>query len=288
MQFVNDQTGYISSLRRFHKTTDAGATWNTINEQGFLNLGNFQFINEYIGFAIDGTQLRRTYNSGINWYDAPINYIGGADYKCAYFFNEMTGWLAGSFQMRKTTDGGVTVGPIIPTEIEFPYALKFMNENTGWLAGKHNYHTGMICTTSDATNWINRVLENNTAYFCIDYIDANKVFIGGNSRITSSINTSTSVSPISNEIPDRFSLKQNYPNPFNPVTKINFNLKSSSFTSLKIYDSMGKEVESLVNENLSTGSYSVDFNASKLTSGIYFYTLTAGEFKETRKMMLVK
>jgi hypothetical protein len=200
----------------------------------------------------------------------------------------MTGWLAGANQIRKTTDGGTTVGPVIPTEIEFPYTLKFMNENTGWLAGKHNYHTGMICTTSDATNWINRVLENNTAYFCVDYIDGSKVFVGGNSRITSSLNTATSVSPVSNQIPDRYSLKQNFPNPFNPSTKINFDIKNSSFASLKIFDSMGREVETLVNENLSAGSYSVEFNASNITSGIYFYTLNTDAFTETKKMVLVK
>ena len=74
-----------------------------------------------------------------------------------------------------------------------------------------------------------------------------------------------------NTIPEAYSLKQNYPNPFNPVTKINYALPKSGLVTLKVYDVLGREVVSLVNENKPAGSYSVDFNASNLTSGVYFY-----------------
>jgi photosystem II stability/assembly factor-like uncharacterized protein len=287
IQFVNGQTGYASSINRFYKTTNAGDSWNTIYDFASLELRNFQFINENTGFALERGYLRKTSNGGLNW-SPEINYPGGNNYQCIYFFNAMTGWLARGFEMRKTTDGGVTLGPVIPTELEFPLALKFMNENTGWCVGKHNYHTAMISSTSDATNWINRLLENNSTFYCVEYIDENKVFVGRENKIISSVNSVTTVSPVSNQIPDRYSLKQNYPNPFNPSTKINFDIKNSSFASLKIFDSMGREVETLVNENLSAGSYSVEFNALNITSGIYFYTLSTEGFTETKKMILVK
>ncbi len=92
------------------------------------------------------------------------------------------------------------------------------------------------------------------------------------------------------ESPVYFSLSQNYPNPFNPSTKINYEIKLSGFVSLKVFDMLGKEVAQLVNEKQSAGSYAVDFNSTEfnLPSGIYFYTLNAGEFKETKKMVLVK
>ena len=94
---------------------------------------------------------------------------------------------------------------------------------------------------------------------------------------------------ISSEIPDGFSLKQNYPNPFNPSTSIQFNISTSSLVSLKVYDITGREVATLVNnQKLSAGSFQYDFNASNLASGMYFYTLTAGDFKETKKMALIK
>ena len=90
------------------------------------------------------------------------------------------------------------------------------------------------------------------------------------------------------EKPDKFSLSQNYPNPFNPVTKINYSIPKQGFVTLKVYDLIGREVRTLVNEVKASGSYSVDFNASELSSGVYFYKIQAGDFTETKKMMLIK
>ena len=98
----------------------------------------------------------------------------------------------------------------------------------------------------------------------------------------------TGISGISNEIPEGFSLKQNYPNPFNPSTKIEFSIAKATFVKMAVYDVTGKEVEVLVNENLNAGSFEVDFNASKLTSGVYFCKITAGEFTDVKKMILTK
>lgn len=92
----------------------------------------------------------------------------------------------------------------------------------------------------------------------------------------------------SNEIPKDFVLEQNFPNPFNPNTIINFSLPSSGLVKLKIYNSLGKEVQTLVNKNLSAGSYSIDFNASNFSGGVYFYKLETENFSKTKKMILVK
>ncbi|MBZ0202734.1 MAG: T9SS type A sorting domain-containing protein, partial [Ignavibacteria bacterium] len=83
-------------------------------------------------------------------------------------------------------------------------------------------------------------------------------------------------------------LSQNYPNPFNPSTKIDFSLPNSSNVELKIFDVLGREVYTLLNEEFAAGNYSVDFNASELPSGMYFYKLTSGEFSEVKKMVLIK
>jgi len=97
------------------------------------------------------------------------------------------------------------------------------------------------------------------------------------------------VSVIEDEIAaDRFYLYQNYPQPFNPSTKIKYQLPEVSTVTLKIYDVLGKEVATLVNETKSAGTYEVVFDATGLTSGIYFYTLNAGSFSETKKMILTK
>jgi hypothetical protein len=100
------------------------------------------------------------------------------------------------------------------------------------------------------------------------------------------------IQQISSEVPAAFGLSQNYPNPFNPTTNIKFELPVSGFAVLKIYDVIGREVKTLINGQLTVGTYKADFDASQLTSGVYFYRLTvksaSSEWTQTRKMMLVK
>ncbi len=96
------------------------------------------------------------------------------------------------------------------------------------------------------------------------------------------------ISPISTEIPQEFSLQQNYPNPFNPNTIIRFNIKDSRLITLKLFDILGGEIATLVNEQLIPGTYEVSWNASNFPSGIYFYRLTAGKYIDSKKMVLIK
>lgn len=91
-----------------------------------------------------------------------------------------------------------------------------------------------------------------------------------------------------NSIPKNYSLEQNYPNPFNPNTVISYHLKANSFVTLKIYDILGGEIATLVNKEMKPGSYEIEWNASEYPSGIYFYKLTASNFADTKKMVLVK
>ncbi len=98
----------------------------------------------------------------------------------------------------------------------------------------------------------------------------------------------TGIQTISTEIPSGYSLKQNYPNPFNPVTNIKFSIPKAGFVSLKVYDIAGREVAMLVDRQMNAGTFNYDFDASHLSSGAYFYRITAGEFTEVKKMILVK
>jgi hypothetical protein len=105
------------------------------------------------------------------------------------------------------------------------------------------------------------------------------------------------ITPISNEIPESFRLEQNYPNPFNPVTRIRFDNPPSplsergdrgGFVRLIVFDILGREVAVLVNEQLNPGTYEVEWNADNFPSGVYYYELVSGEFRQTNKMILVK
>ena len=96
-----------------------------------------------------------------------------------------------------------------------------------------------------------------------------------------------SQSDIKNELTS-FNLHQNYPNPFNPSTSISYSISEMEFVTLKVYDVLGNEIANLVSEEKRIGNYEIEFNASKLPSGIYFYQIQAGSFVETKKMVLLK
>ncbi|GAB4287396.1 MAG: hypothetical protein Kow0098_03880 [Ignavibacteriaceae bacterium] len=101
----------------------------------------------------------------------------------------------------------------------------------------------------------------------------------------------TSLTDVDDQEPilaDRYDLAQNYPNPFNPATVIRFNIPQSDFVTLKVYNLIGQEVATLINNELPAGTHEYHFNASSLSTGVYFYTITAGDFTATKKMMLIK
>ncbi|MBS1495187.1 MAG: T9SS type A sorting domain-containing protein [Bacteroidetes bacterium] len=132
-----------------------------------------------------------------------------------------------------------------------------------WLGGGNNSYTGTNPSVSlNMTNPINQI----AIYDTID----------------------VGISNLGTGIPDKYNLYQNYPNPFNPTTNIKFDIPNSSFTSLKVYDINGREVAELLSQNLQAGRYEYSFNASALSSGVYYFKLDAGEFNQIRKMILVK
>ena len=102
--------------------------------------------------------------------------------------------------------------------------------------------------------------------------------------------TATAVNGVEDEniAPEKFLLSQNYPNPFNPVTSIKYVVGSFQFVSIKVFDLLGREVATLINEEKPAGEYEVEFNGNNLPSGIYFYRLKAGDYSETKKMVLLR
>lgn len=147
--------------------------------------------------------------------------------------------------------------------------------------------------------WLNRynspANREDAAYFiAVDSLGF--VYVSGNSAgsnlvadfLTMKIDKSTGITALNNSTPENFSLSQNYPNPFNPETKIKFQISNSSEVKLTVFDNAGREVAILVNQFLKAGNYEFNFNAKGLSSGIYFYRLSAENFSETKKMILLK
>ncbi|MBK8946809.1 MAG: T9SS type A sorting domain-containing protein [Ignavibacteriae bacterium] len=148
-------------------------------------------------------------------------------------------------------------------------------------------------------NGIRKVVDNNfvSIYlqhfstigvgFKVEVVDTTDDDDSDSTDTTDTTDTTTDVDVISNT-PNVYNLGQNYPNPFNPSTTISYTLPQSGFTKLSVYNSLGEVIQTLVNENQSAGKYNINFNASNLTSGMYFYTISSGNFTQTNKMILMK
>ncbi len=140
---------------------------------------------------------------------------------------------------------------------------------------------GRVTAAGNSTRTIDyRFVDENIAG-TISFYRLKQIDLDGSFTYSQEIEVNTA-------IPTSFSLSQNYPNPFNPTTKINYSVPFDSKVTISVYSITGELVMELVNENVSAGSYSVDFNGSNLASGMYIYKMTAGNFTQTSKMMLMK
>ncbi len=178
-------------------------------------------------------------------------------------------------------------------------------ENAGGKAFRQKPHPDSLklqieLTMSDQKNgWFNQGVDTNKIYWAAAYslmhqIDRNNwQWVDGSfflCDLTSGVVLKTQTMDVRNEasLPAHFTLSQNYPNPFNPATTIHYTLPVSGFTTLRVFDLLGKEVAVLVNEKKDAGDYTVRFDASALPSGIYFYQLLSGNYFESKKMVLMK
>jgi hypothetical protein len=169
----------------------------------------------------------------------------------------------------------------IAGELTHTYPIPFINDTVSW---------NFLYTAPDS-------IVTDTLYSVANSVNGNGIptldqWNFGNNFIVHIIDE-----PVKTEIgkflPEKFVLYQNYPNPFNPTTKIKFTILSDvkrevSYVTLNVYDVLGKEVATLVNEVKSAGEYEVEFSSAGLTGGIYFYQLSAGNFSEIKKMVLLK
>ncbi len=251
IRFPNQSTGYVCGQNGTMRKVVEGVTdWLLINTGTSRNLNSMYFFNETSGFAAgDNATLLKTVNGGYPWFHMNIN-AANVDFR----------------------------------------SIEFYDANTGFICGTNGY----IAKTSDGgDNWIQQTSNVTTAINTIQFLNRDTLYSAGNAGKflrTYTGGDPIGISEISNSLPDQYSLSQNYPNPFNPLTKIEFAISGQSVaqTFLSVYDVLGNEVAVIVNQDLKPGVYEVDWDASSYPSGVYFYKLQAGEFSQTKKMILVK
>lgn len=149
---------------------------------------------------------------------------------------------------------------------------------------------GVFFTSNYGESWTELAYGlPNTVAMHLDYHAAtNRLRIGTHGRSVWETSNPVGIINYNNELPSEYSLEQNYPNPFNPVTKIKYSITAAGNVRLGVYDMLGREVDEIVNINQTAGTYTVQFDASSLASGVYFYTLKAGSFVSTKKMIVIK
>ena len=148
---------------------------------------------------------------------------------------------------------------------------------------------GVFLSTDNGTSWTAASTGLTNGYVYALAVSGTNLFAGTYGGVwRRPLSEMTPVRSPTTDTPTHFALDQNYPNPFNPSTTIRFDIPSRLFVTLKVFDILGREVASLVSEQLSTGHHSRVWKAADMPSGMYFYRLQAGSFAETKKLLLVK
>lgn len=313
--YYGDPTG-TGQPYQFRYTINGGTNWIlspgapiASNEYGVINAWDWTDTSHFwIGSAntVANATTAKVYKTsngfgGGSWTSATLPGTGGAAglYYQAIAFTDINNGMSGSngSDIKRTTDGGVTWSTVTNPPGVTAFAAINMNgikDGSNTIRVSLNDGTTNYCfkTTNLGAVWTTEALPpagvtNGIQH--MQFLSGTLGFAGGNAGIFMRFGNPSAITNLNLEIPDKYNLDQNYPNPFNPSTTINFSIPKSSEVSLKIYDALGKEVATLVNEFKSAGTYSYNFNETAgLTSGVYFYTLSAGDFVNTKKLMLVK
>ncbi|MFC2092700.1 YCF48-related protein [Bacteroidota bacterium] len=282
MSFINANTGWVSSDASFVcKTTNMGANWEVYGTNQSCPSVFFTDYNN--GYTCGGNGLSKTTNGGTNWF--PLSY---SNIQNLFFINKDTGWISGEGFINRTKDGGYNWFPQIMNDDTLRMGIYFTSKDIGYVVGEHSV---IQKTTNGGLNWIYQTGPGGRNFHDVHFQNQYTGWIVGNYGVilkTTTGGNPTGIKPITSVVVGEYSLSQNYPNPFNPTTTIKFDIQKTSATKLVVYDALGREIATLVNEELKAGSYEVNWNGSNYTSGVYFYTLQAGDYKETKKMLLLK
>ncbi len=289
-----------------YTSTDGGANWIQVDSANIppplsgeygIEHRSVHTLDNIFRFQTNKASLYKTTDHGYTW-TVTRNVIGSGPF--AFAFKDSLNGLAciygGGNQISNTSDGGTTWTPISFTGLSglsAYYIFYAKGTNGSYVITSHNNFggnpavPGTAYSNDDGFNWTQ--VSNLPC--------GPAVFSDWNTGWCGSINDSvykwesdilvTSVYEVAGKV-SNFILDQNYPNPFNPSTTISWQSPVSSWQTLKVYDILGDEVATLVDEYNPAGKYEVEFNAAELSSGVYFYTLQAGSFTNTKKLILMK
>ena len=294
---------YAASNDNVYKSTNLGDSWfraNTgiSNNQVYSIAVNTQ--NNYVFAGTYGSGIFRSKDDGSNWLQindglTATQIMSIAINSSGHIFLGTNGY--GVF--RSTNDGDNWTQVLFYTGMQtWKVAINSKGHLYAGVVGGQIVNLGVWRSLDNGDNWAQ--VSDGILYPFIDALAFDVTGFAYAGSLGGGLFKSALSTPASNNnktIPKSFVLEQNFPNPFNPSTKIKFDIPALSsplgrgvggMTVLKVYDILGKEITTLVNENLQPGTYEVKFDGTKLSSGIYFYKIIAGDYSETKKMILMK
>jgi photosystem II stability/assembly factor-like uncharacterized protein len=292
--FVGNKIGWaFGQNAAVIKTTDGGISWKKQNSniRKDITIFNSFMLNKQVGYFVGQHGIiQKTTNGGENW--LKLDNPNVSSLRGVFMLDEMTGWICGDDGvLLKTTNGGKLWDSVsIPYPQTNLYAVQFLDKDIGMVVGE----SGKTFRTSDGgATW---VFENSgaTDHYALNMLSPEVSYISSSNgniiKYNGASDTGREIAYTETSTPKEFTLDQNFPNPFNPSTTISFSIPHEGYVSLKIYDASGREVSTLINnEVLNSGTYSKSFIANNLASGVYFYSiLINGKISLTRKMLLIK
>ena len=304
VNFVNENLGFAvgkiaNGLDMIYKTINGGQKWDMKMNLISGSFRHIDFYNENIGVAV-GEKLKAmfTTDGGNTWNNSTfVSLPPGTttpNLRKVEFRDANNVTAVGDAIILNSTDAGANwnYAPV-DNLVETLTGLSFSDQLNGIAVGSKTStpkSVTILKTTDGAQTWTN--ITNTDMFLATDVINSvslnsNYIWICG---ATSNIFTNEPVTSVFDEEnqPEEYYLAQNYPNPFNPATKITFKLEKSSFVSLKIFDVLGREIKTLVNEYRLAGNHELVFDASNLSSGIYLYVLNSTDYSIAKKMTLMK
>jgi len=277
---VNGTDVYLgNSDGRLYKSTNNGLNWIYFAGSFGGRVNSILFHQGLIYAAVDGMGAYATTNSGANW-----NLIS------PYYFYTKALYATGNTVRLGTSNGGKKrVGSTGSFSDDIPwanYTLCYASVGNFIIAGFSN---GMFWSSDNGSTWNDPVAGYLSGTFVYSMAqNTDYVFAGTSQVYRRPTSQFTGLNIISTNVPENYELSQNYPNPFNPGTNVKFSIPVTSNVNLEVFNQVGQSVKVLVNEDLEAGTYEYYFDASSLSSGIYLYTVSAGEFTQTKKMILIK
>ncbi|MCJ7553608.1 MAG: T9SS type A sorting domain-containing protein [Ignavibacteriaceae bacterium] len=292
---------FLDSLKGFMggnyiaSTSDGGVNWIRANVDSSLlsdyPVIKFKFFDDQIGFACGGARDRagvmwRTTDGGLNWSAQGVS----PDEVYDFHIQDSLNIIALSGDPEWIYPVGIILSSNAGLEWTFTntehfalsFALDFRTENEGWSASG----TFFLYTSDSGESWEKINTPDSAEIYDLQFVDEYTGFGSGASGALIRIKFDKPINPSLDTT--MFFLNQNYPNPFSEKAVITFFLLEDSNVKLEIHDILGRKVKSLIDERKSKGPHSIDLNLNNFSSGVYFYTLTANNFRQTKKMIYLR